>query len=88
MLMAMMTAFCMSSYLPQGKRPVIACRRRPGAAPSAGFLYHDRIAADPRAMTKTSIASVLSHQVPIGSPVIVNGWVRSRRTSKGGFSFV
>jgi asparaginyl-tRNA synthetase len=39
-------------------------------------------------MTKTSIASVISHQVPIGTPVVVEGWVRSRRTSKGGFSFV
>jgi asparaginyl-tRNA synthetase len=39
-------------------------------------------------MTKTSIASVLRHDVPLGSPIVVEGWVRSRRTSKGGFSFV
>ncbi len=41
-----------------------------------------------RKMTRTSITSILSGQVPIGSEVVVEGWVRSRRTSKGGFSFV
>jgi len=39
-------------------------------------------------MTKTAIASVLRHEVPLGSPIVIEGWVRSRRTSKGGFSFV
>ena len=39
-------------------------------------------------MTRTSIESILSGRVPIGSDVVIEGWVRSRRTSKGGFSFV
>jgi asparaginyl-tRNA synthetase len=39
-------------------------------------------------INKTSIKSVIEHATPIGSPVIIEGWVRSRRTSKGGFSFV
>jgi asparaginyl-tRNA synthetase len=39
-------------------------------------------------MTRTSILKILKGQVPIGSHVVIEGWVRSRRTSKGGFSFV
>jgi asparaginyl-tRNA synthetase len=39
-------------------------------------------------MNKTSIKSVIEHTTPNGSQVIIEGWVRSRRTSKGGFSFV
>ncbi len=39
-------------------------------------------------MTPTSIRAILKGQIPIGSDVVVEGWVRSRRTSKGGFSFV
>ncbi|MEM6709085.1 MAG: asparagine--tRNA ligase [Pseudomonadota bacterium] len=36
----------------------------------------------------TTIRALLTHELPLGSPVEVQGWVRSRRTSKGGFSFV
>ncbi len=36
----------------------------------------------------TSIKHLLSHTVDIGSPVCVKAWVRSRRSSKGGFSFL
>ncbi|MCZ6868537.1 MAG: asparagine--tRNA ligase [Gammaproteobacteria bacterium] len=39
-------------------------------------------------MTSDSIAHILSGQHPIGSKVVIEGWVRSRRTSKGGFSFI
>ncbi|MFU8815146.1 MAG: asparagine--tRNA ligase [Pseudomonadales bacterium] len=39
-------------------------------------------------MSKTSIKSVLKHTTPVGASVTIEGWVRSRRTSKGGFSFV
>ena len=39
-------------------------------------------------MTSTPIKAVLDHQVPVGEAVTINGWVRSRRTSKGGFSFI
>ncbi|MGH9038090.1 MAG: amino acid--tRNA ligase-related protein, partial [Acidimicrobiia bacterium] len=35
-----------------------------------------------------SVAEVLSGRVPIGSPVRVKGWVRTRRDSKAGLSFV
>ncbi len=34
------------------------------------------------------IRSLLNHDVAVGSAVEIRGWVRSRRTSKGGFSFV
>ncbi len=36
----------------------------------------------------TAIKQILDHTVPLGSEVIIEGWVRSRRTSKGGFSFI
>jgi asparaginyl-tRNA synthetase len=39
-------------------------------------------------MPGASIKSVLTHRVPVGETVVVSGWVRSRRTSKGGFSFI
>ncbi len=39
-------------------------------------------------MTSTPIKQILNHQVPIGAEVSIEGWVRSRRTSKGGFSFI
>lgn len=35
-----------------------------------------------------SIKSLLTHQVDLGETVTIQGWVRSRRTSKGGFSFI
>ncbi len=39
-------------------------------------------------MSKHTVKAVLEHRVAVGETVIVEGWVRSRRTSKGGFSFV
>ncbi|MGH9034358.1 MAG: asparagine--tRNA ligase, partial [Acidimicrobiia bacterium] len=36
----------------------------------------------------TSVADVLSGRVPVGSQVTVKGWVRTRRDSKAGLSFV
>jgi asparaginyl-tRNA synthetase len=36
----------------------------------------------------TSIKSILDHGVELGKEIVVEGWVRSRRTSKGGFSFI
>ena len=36
----------------------------------------------------TSIKNLLNHEVAIGTLVEIRGWVRSRRTSKGGFSFI
>ncbi|NIP15744.1 MAG: asparagine--tRNA ligase [Pseudomonadales bacterium] len=38
-------------------------------------------------MTDT-IKDILAHRVRVGAEVTIEGWVRSRRTSKGGFSFV
>ena len=35
-----------------------------------------------------SIKQPLQHQVAVGETVQIQGWVRSRRTSKGGFSFI
>ena len=39
-------------------------------------------------MTRTDIRDVLSRQFPDGSDVVVWGWLRSVRTSKGGFAFL
>jgi asparaginyl-tRNA synthetase len=39
-------------------------------------------------MSKSSVASILGHRIPVDAEVEVNGWVRTRRTSKGGFSFI
>ncbi len=36
----------------------------------------------------TPIKQLLNHAVEIGTPIEIRGWVRSRRTSKGGFSFI
>jgi asparaginyl-tRNA synthetase len=36
----------------------------------------------------TPIRTILRHEAAIGTTVTVAGWVRSRRTSKGGFSFI
>lgn len=39
-------------------------------------------------MKPTPIKAIASHQAEVGSEVRIAGWVRSRRTSKGGFSFL
>ena len=40
-------------------------------------------------MTDTvAIKTILSHHVAVGELVTIAGWVRSRRTSKGGFAFI
>jgi asparaginyl-tRNA synthetase len=39
-------------------------------------------------MATYTIAALLSGQVPAGSPVTVRGWVRTRRDSKAGLSFI
>jgi len=38
--------------------------------------------------SKSTIKSIINHHTEVGSEVTVEGWVRSRRTSKGGFSFI
>ena len=39
-------------------------------------------------MNKNSITQILNGKVDVGSQVIIKGWVRSRRTSKAGISFI
>jgi asparaginyl-tRNA synthetase len=39
-------------------------------------------------MSRTSIVRIIRHEIPIGTIVTIGGWVRTRRTSKGGFSFI
>ena len=39
-------------------------------------------------MSPHSIRAIVRHEVPPGAAVCVEGWVRSRRSSKAGFSFV
>lgn len=36
----------------------------------------------------TPIKQILNHETPLGTQVTIEGWVRSRRSSKGGFSFI
>jgi asparaginyl-tRNA synthetase len=37
---------------------------------------------------RSTIKSIISHNIDLGVEITVSGWVRSRRTSKGGFSFI
>ncbi len=39
-------------------------------------------------MTANSIKAILSHEIAPGTRVCIEGWVRSRRSSKAGFSFL
>ena len=39
-------------------------------------------------MAEASIQTILAGNVPVGTPVTVHGWVRTRRDSKAGFSFI
>src|SRR5690625_1000322 len=41
-----------------------------------------------RTMSRTSVANILSGRVSVGNEVVVQGWVRTRRDSKAGLSFV
>jgi len=42
----------------------------------------------PSRLSHLPIQAVLNHEIAVGSTVTVAGWVRSRRTSRGGFSFI
>jgi asparaginyl-tRNA synthetase len=35
-----------------------------------------------------AIKDILAHSIPLQTDIVIEGWVRSRRTSKGGFSFI
>ena len=39
-------------------------------------------------MSTKAIAEALSGEIPVGSEITINGWVRTRRDSKAGFSFI
>jgi len=54
------------------------------------FHYHSRFAFSYAEIpvTATSIQNILDHTAPLDSEITIEGWVRSRRTSKGGFSFI
>ena len=39
-------------------------------------------------MTTLSVKQILGAQAPVDTPVTVKGWVRTRRDSKAGISFV
>jgi len=39
-------------------------------------------------LNATPIIEILNHTTALDAPVTIEGWVRSRRTSKGGFSFI
>ena len=42
----------------------------------------------PAMAEKARTEAILAHRVTVGAAVIVRGWVKTRRTSKGGFSFL
>src|SRR6185369_7560189 len=39
-------------------------------------------------MSSTRIAQVLAGEVPVGTKVTIEGWIRTRRDSKAGLSFL
>ena len=39
-------------------------------------------------MSRSAVADLLSGAIPVETPVTLAGWLRSRRSSKGGFSFL
>ena len=39
-------------------------------------------------MTTFSIKQILNHEVQLDTTVTIKGWVRSKRASKAGFSFI
>lgn len=39
-------------------------------------------------MSAVSIKKALSGEIPTGTPIKIQGWVRTRRDSKAGFSFI
>jgi len=39
-------------------------------------------------MPEASIQTILADKVPVGTPLTVEGWVKTRRDSKAGFSFI
>src|SRR3989440_2378615 len=45
-------------------------------------------ASSPNTSTIISVADALAGKAAVGSDVTVQGWVRTRRDSKGGFSFI
>src|SRR6185436_7170236 len=46
------------------------------------------MSSSPPASPVASVARVLGGQVPVGATVTVRGWVRTRRVSKAGLSFI
>src|SRR5258708_39133027 len=56
-------------------------------APRPGFLPHSAARAD-QSMTRLPIVELLSGRVSRGTSVICGGWVRTRRDSKAGLSFI
>ncbi|MBI4063288.1 MAG: asparagine--tRNA ligase [Elusimicrobia bacterium] len=46
------------------------------------------LTTEPTKLPAPTVAQTLSGKIPAGSDVTIRGWVRSRRDSKGGFSFI
>src|SRR5688572_12585337 len=53
-----------------------------------GYSTDNRKSEMPAAGDHVDVASVLKGKVPTGTPVTVRGWVRTRRDSKAGLSFI
>ena len=66
----------------------IACCRRVKTQCAARHIEGIAGAEGIRRMADAAIVDVLRGKVPAGETVTVKGWVRTRRDSKGGFSFL
>ena len=45
-------------------------------------------AREPLLQQHTPVSAVIHEDIPVGDAVAIAGWIRSRRTSRGGFSFI
>jgi hypothetical protein len=55
---------------------------------SGALLFGVSLAKINNIMSTTSISNALDGGVPVGTEITIQGWVRTRRDSKAGFSFV
>jgi asparaginyl-tRNA synthetase len=74
---------------PSGRRAYDLAARR-SSAPNVGSLDKRRGLSNVRSMDKSefSVREILAGRAPADAPVTVKGWVRTRRDSKAGISFV
>src|SRR2546430_1124068 len=82
-----------AGYAKRERRPSarVLASLRPFGTPIRSLGWTSpRCPSNPRAMEQKafSVRAILSGEAPQGAPVTVRGWVRTRRDSKAGISFV